>query len=68
MLANPSADMQEAPEVSREQLRERGIRPYNEKVPTGSQMHNYRPSQQMCTIYTGLTLLGLPASGRSCFD
>ena len=33
MLANPSAELQEAPGVTREQLRERGIRPYDEKVP-----------------------------------
>ena len=32
VLANPTADLQEAPEVSREQLRERGVRPYDEKV------------------------------------
>lgn len=32
VLANPSAELQEGPDTSREQLRERGIRPYDEKV------------------------------------
>jgi serine/threonine protein kinase len=32
VLANPSAELQEAPGVTREQLRECGIRPYDEKV------------------------------------
>lgn len=45
VLANPSTEVQESPEVKREELRNRGIRPYDEKVccnfgmqllPTGS--------------------------------
>lgn len=32
VLANPSCDLQEGPEITREQLREKGIRPYCEKV------------------------------------
>ena len=39
VLANPSADLQEAPEISREALRERGIRPYDEKVWQQSSQH-----------------------------
>jgi hypothetical protein len=44
VLANPSAELQEAPGVTREQLRERGIRPYDEKVPAST------VQQPMCTL------------------
>ena len=32
VLANPSADIQESPAVSKADLKQRGIRPYDEKV------------------------------------
>ena len=32
VLANPSADVQESPAVSKADLKQRGIRPYDEKV------------------------------------
>ncbi len=33
VLANPSADVQESPAVTKADLKQRGIRPYDEKVP-----------------------------------
>lgn len=36
VLANPSSELQEGKDITREMLRERGIRPYDEKVPQTS--------------------------------
>lgn len=35
VLANPSAELQEGPSISREALREHGIRTYDEKARMG---------------------------------
>lgn len=32
VLANPTADMQEGPRVTKAELKARGVRPYDEKV------------------------------------
>ncbi len=54
MLANPSSELQEGRDVTREMLRERGIRPYDEKVILSQAVSPNHRKSSASSLWTSL--------------
>ena len=57
VLANPTADIQEGPKVTKAELKARGVRPYDEKVHTSLSPQLCLKGGPCCYTYHHFTLI-----------